>query len=179
MHHLFHLTVRGGGEVTVALDLIRRMVRALRVSSRAVEKAHGVSSAQLFVLQHLAHRPAASLTELSERTLTDPSSVSVVVSRLVRQGLVQRRVSPEDSRRILLSVTPAGRSLARRAPEPAQVRLIQGLRTLPTAQLSSLVRSLRSVTRTLGAERGLSPGRSEGSTPDELRGERVRHAHSR
>ena len=41
-------------EVHAAMNGIRRIVRALRLSSRAAEKALGVSGAQLFVLQQLA-----------------------------------------------------------------------------------------------------------------------------
>ena len=45
-------------EVHAAMNAVRRIVRALRVSSRASEKALGVSGAQLFVLQQLAESAA-------------------------------------------------------------------------------------------------------------------------
>ena len=62
---------------------LRRITQALRLSSSVVQDTLGITGAQLFVLQQLADRPGASLRELAERTLTDQSSVSVVVSRLV------------------------------------------------------------------------------------------------
>ena len=69
------------------LDAIRRIVQALRESSRAAEKGVGLSSAQLFVLQTLQETPGLSLNELAERTRTHQSSVSVVVTKLARQRL--------------------------------------------------------------------------------------------
>src|SRR3989442_1394745 len=102
-----------GGEVTAILDSIRRIVRVLRVASRAAEKDFGLSAAQLFVLHALAEGPALSLNEVAERTRTHQSSVSVVVQRLVDRGLVVRDSVAGDARRKGLSLTPAARPLLR------------------------------------------------------------------
>ena len=134
------------------LDSIRYVVRTLRVSGRAAEQTVGVSGAQLYVLQQLARSPAQSLNELAERTLTHQSSVSVVVSRLVARRLVTRTVSPEDARRVVLTLTPAGRALLARAPEAAQARLVEGLRRLPPREARGLARGLRALVEVM--ERG-------------------------
>jgi DNA-binding MarR family transcriptional regulator len=110
------------------LDAIRRIVRALRESSRAAERSAGIGAAQLFVLQRIAAAPGLSLNELAARTFTHQSSVSVVVSRLVERGLLTRtRGGGDDGRRISISATPAGRALLARAPAAAQERLLAGL----------------------------------------------------
>src|SRR6185436_16111705 len=72
------------------LDAIRRIVRALRESSRAAEGAVGIGAAQLFVLHRLAASPALSLNELAAGPFTHRGSGSVVVSRLVGGGLLTR-----------------------------------------------------------------------------------------
>ncbi|HEY5453139.1 MAG TPA: MarR family winged helix-turn-helix transcriptional regulator [Polyangia bacterium] len=125
------------------LDAIRRIVRALRESSRAAESAVGIGAAQLFVLHRLAASPALSLNELAARTFTHQSSVSVVVSRLVERGLLTRtRGDGDDGRRVAISVTPAGRALLARAPAAAQERLVAGLALLgagPRRELAALL----------------------------------------
>jgi len=110
-------------DVTTALDAIRRIVQALRVSARSAERRLGVSGAQLFVLHALADEPARSLNDLAARTYTHQSSVSVVVDRLAKRRLISRSRSPQDGRRIVLELTPSGRSLLRASPEVAQIRL--------------------------------------------------------
>jgi DNA-binding MarR family transcriptional regulator len=85
--------------MTQALDAIRRIISVLRRSSRLAESEVGIGGAQLFVLQQLATAPARSINELAERTYTHQSSVSVVVRRLVKQRLVERRPGPDDRRR--------------------------------------------------------------------------------
>jgi DNA-binding MarR family transcriptional regulator len=59
------------------LDAVRRIVQALRESSRQAERQVGLSGAQLFVLQKLAESPASSVNELAARTHTHQSSVSL------------------------------------------------------------------------------------------------------
>ena len=137
--------------MTQALDAIRRIISVLRRSSRLAESEVGIGGAQLFVLQQLATAPARSINELAERTYTHQSSVSVVVRRLVKQGLVERRPAPDDRRRRELRLTRAGQRLAGRAPVPAQTHLINGLRALSLSQLRTLGRLLDRVVRRMGA----------------------------
>ena len=124
------------------LDSIRRIVRALRESSRRAERSVGLGAAQLFVLQRLAGAAPLSLNELAERTLTHQSSVSVVVSRLVRRRLVSRRRATDDGRRVEITLTPAGREALSRAPAAAQDRLIGALGLLDVAARKDLARHL-------------------------------------
>lgn len=137
--------------ITGTLDSIRRIIRVLRHSSRVLEREFGIGSAQLFVLQQLARSPAGSINELADRTYTHQSSVSVVVRRLVEQGLVVCRPAMEDRRRRELKLSAAGRRLVARAPVPSQVGLINALLALPDAQLRTLGRLLDQVVHAMGA----------------------------
>jgi DNA-binding MarR family transcriptional regulator len=144
-------------EAALILDGFRRIVQALRATAHSVERKLGISGAQLFVLRELALEPGISLRRLSERTLTDPSSVSVVAARLVERGLVARRSDPADARRSLLSLTARGEKLLERAPEPFQARLVRELRALPRAQLHRLNADLAVVVRAAGLAGGAAP----------------------
>lgn len=111
------------------------------------------------MLQELAaitadRRGGASLSEVAERTLTHQSSVSVVVSRLVAAGYVEKGVAADDARRAELRLTPSGRGLLRRAPELAHTRMVAALREAPPADLRATSRVLRDVARHLGADAG-------------------------
>ena len=136
-----------------ALDALRRIVRFLRLSSRALEKAHGLSGAQLFVLQQLAGSKVSSVADLARRTVTDQSSVSVVVARLVEKGLVRRSPSKTDARRVELRLRGAGRAILASAPGPAQARLVEGVRSLAPAELRGLARGLERLNAELGVDR--------------------------
>jgi DNA-binding MarR family transcriptional regulator len=82
--------------------------------------------------------------------LTDQSSVSVVVKRLVDRKLVARRPSTIDGRRVELSLSAAGRRLLQRCPEPTQVRLVAAVRRLDVRELAGLDRGLAALVREMG-----------------------------
>src|SRR5205809_4312238 len=116
-----------GGTMTDSqriLDSIRRLVRLLRLADRAAQNELGLSGAQLFVLQELGRSPSLSLNELAERTRTDQSSVSVVVTRLVESGHVTRDRDTRDARRLVLNLTKTGKALLQKAPPAAQMAMI-------------------------------------------------------
>lgn len=143
-------------DVANVVEALRHIVRAVRMSSHGAEMALGVSGAQLFVLQELAaltadRRGGASLSEVAARTLTHQSSVSVVVSRLVAAGHVEKGVSADDARRAELRLTPSGRGILKRAPQLAHTRMVAALREASRTDLRATARVLGDVAQHLGA----------------------------
>jgi DNA-binding MarR family transcriptional regulator len=143
-----------GADVRTVVDSLRRIVRAFRISARALEGRLGISAAQLFVLHQLKENDASSIDELAARTLTHQSSVSVVVGRLAERGLVTRRIAADDARRTEIALTADGRALLRKAPEVMQERLIGALARLGPRQLRDLARQLSALVRALEIDRG-------------------------
>jgi MarR family transcriptional regulator, organic hydroperoxide resistance regulator len=131
---------------------LRRIVRYLRLADREAEAGHGLSAAQLFVLHSLAKAPASSLGELASRTLTDPSSVSTVVAKLVARKLIARARSADDRRRFALALLPIGQRVVRATPRIVQTRITDGLGRLPPERRRELVRVLDVLVRAIGAD---------------------------
>lgn len=138
-------------EATAVLIALRRIVRFLRLADRESEAACDVSAAQLFVLHTLVDKPADSVSELAERTLTDQSSVSTVVARLVERGLVRRTPSRTDRRRAQLRITPAGQRMVQRAPRIPQAQMIAAIRAMPAGKRAELTRALEGLAAVTGA----------------------------
>ena len=136
-------------DVRATLDALRRIVQALRVSSRESQRRVGLSAAQLFALQQLATMPGASVNELAARTFTHQSSVSVVVRKLVERRLVAKVAATADRRRVRLALTDSGRALLGRSPEPAQERLIAALAALPPVRRHLVAEALTEVAQTM------------------------------
>jgi DNA-binding MarR family transcriptional regulator len=146
------------------MDCFRRLVQELRVSSREAEKTAGISGAQLFVLSKLADAGTQplSVNELAERTLTHQSSVSVVVSKLVDRGLVERVTAPDDRRRSELRLTTSGRALMRKAPEVAQDRIVMALQRMTLAKRKQLAKLLEQMVTDMGGDKTAPPMFLEG-----------------
>ena len=125
-----------------AMDSLRRVVHALRVATRTSQESLGVTGAQQFVLRQLSLASGQSLSDLARRTRTTQSSVSEVVSRLVKRGLISRSPSPDDRRRAVLALTPAGAAVLEGARETVQERLIAGFGRLGEAERRALADGL-------------------------------------
>ena len=139
------------------LDGVRRIVHALRASSRRAEQDVGLSGAQLFVLQRLADAPALSVNDLAARTHTHQSSVSTVVAKLVEKGLVRRMPAADDARRVELSLAPRARRLIDRGPDVAQARLVHGVERLTPVRRRQLASTLAELAQAMDA--GATPPR--------------------
>ncbi len=138
------------------LDAVRHLVRALRLGNLVAERRVGLSSAQLFVLHSLGTGEALSLKEVAAQTATDQSSVSVVVGRLVERGLVSRKRSPEDRRRLELALTTRGRALLARAPRRlVQHDLVLAIERMPLADRRGLARLLARLVATMAGVSGV------------------------
>ncbi len=115
----------------------------------------GLSGAQLYVLQRFGPAEALCVNEVAARTNTDQSSVSVVLSLLVKNGFLGKKPSPTDRRKSLHAVTPAGRRIAERSGTVVQDRLMQGISLLSQDEKTQLARLLEKVVR--GAELETEP----------------------
>jgi DNA-binding MarR family transcriptional regulator len=115
---------------------LREFVRAwglFRETMRSHFDRFGISDAQWSVLRALQRAEEAKgsplrMADLGERLLIRPPSVTGVVARLERDGLVVRRPAPEDNREKQVVLTGDGRALVRRVlrHHPAQIRRLVG-----------------------------------------------------
>jgi DNA-binding MarR family transcriptional regulator len=120
------------------MDALRRIVRALRASHDHSRQVQGLSTAGVFVLRQIVGAPGISMGGLASRTGSSPSTVSEVVTRLVDRGLVVREIARDDARRVELTATVAGHSLACRSPVTVQERLLAALEKLDEPDRAAL-----------------------------------------
>jgi DNA-binding MarR family transcriptional regulator len=133
------------GSFIMTLGLLKRVMEPHFAS-------FGLSSAQWGVL-HTLHRCAARgdaaprLTDLGDCLIVRPASITGVVDRLQRMGLVARTASASDHRAKNVSLTDAGCELVARVLEhhPAQVRrVMQGLTASEQSELNRLLEKMSS-----------------------------------
>jgi DNA-binding MarR family transcriptional regulator len=151
---------------------LRRIVRFLRLAERAAGSGYGLSAAQLFVLRVLVDAPARSIAEIATRTLTDQSSVSTVVARLVAKKLVRRKMVTTDRRRAELVLTTTGLRIATNLSRLPQVAIVEAVRAMPIARQANLVRTLAELTGAIGADVVSPRMLFEDEFPPERRGRR-------
>jgi DNA-binding MarR family transcriptional regulator len=131
---------------------IRRIVRALELFSKEVDVKFHLTAPQLWALWELGKDSSLSLKDLSARIQLHPSTVVGVVDRLEAKGLVTRKTDTVDRRRVKLSLTAAGRALRKKAPHPAQGRLLMKLQDMGDKPVSDIHKALLTLVKAMEAE---------------------------
>lgn len=72
---------------------------------------YGISISQCYILDVLAEEGDLTMQQLAKRMFKSVSTMTRVVSQLVRRGYVKRRQDPEDRRVVHVSITPQGKAV--------------------------------------------------------------------
>ena len=136
---------------------VRSLVRTYGLLKRVMDPhfgQFGISAAQWAVLRALHRAEVAAeaslrLTDLGDRLLVRPPSVTGVVERLHRLALVRRQTSPDDARAKQVSLTPAGRQLVERVLRAMPDRVESILSDLTATDRGELRRLLEIVSSRL------------------------------
>ena len=102
---------RGRGKQSLRLWLrILACENVIEQTLRAKLREHySITLPQFDVLSELDHAgEALAMSQLSRKLMVSNGNVTGVVDRLEREGLVKRKVSPNDRRIQLISLTPKG-----------------------------------------------------------------------
>jgi MarR family transcriptional regulator, 2-MHQ and catechol-resistance regulon repressor len=120
-----------------------------RVFQQRMEAERSLTTQSFDVLIRLARTPGSELrmSELAAQTSLTPSGLTRSIDRLQEQGLVQRRVCPEDRRGAFAVLTPSGQELMDRAIPDHIAHVNEVLSDLFTSEeeetLAALLRKLR------------------------------------
>lgn len=132
---------RDPAEAGRAMRALREMMRAFNVTTKQLERSHGVSGAQLEALEEIRATPDITPSDLALRSATDQSTASVVVKRLTEAGLVNRRHNG-DRRRTHLTLTPRGETLLDQAPPSVPSRLRHAFMRMGSGDRTTLTQLL-------------------------------------
>ena len=101
-------TVTDDYEVAAALRVaIGMLVRKLRQARLPGE----LTLPETWVLSRLDRNGPATSSDLARQDRISPQSMGATVAVLEQRGLIERRRDPADGRRVVLSITAAGRQL--------------------------------------------------------------------
>lgn len=136
-------------------SLLRTQARLVPLIDARLRATHDLSLAYYDVLLELQADRSGRLTmsDLGDRVVLSRSRVSRVVDEMVRAGLVEREVNPDDARSAYAVITPSGRDAFRRSA-PTYLDLITRhvARGLTTDELAVLARLLERVASAPNAE---------------------------
>jgi MarR family transcriptional regulator, organic hydroperoxide resistance regulator len=93
------------------MRLLWAVDHALQRTSKRMEATLGVTGPQRLVIRIVGRAPLIPPGELARLLHLHPSTLTGILKRLSRQGLVRQQTDPNDGRRILLILTVKGQRL--------------------------------------------------------------------
>jgi len=132
------------------LALENQVCFALAVASRSVIGLYrpvleplGLTHPQYLVMLALWQQDPRSVKELGAALQLEPATLSPLLKRLEASGLIDRRRSAADERRLDVTLTEAGRALRSQAESIPQTMIEQ--LGMPIAELQSMQASLTAI----------------------------------
>jgi len=133
---------------------LRKIVRSINLESKKVEKEQGVSIPQLLCLQYLAEQEdyKTNASKLKNFLNLNASTISGILQRLEKKGLVAKLPKPSDKRVTLISLTASGMDLLQSAPITFQEKLSKKLKALPPEKLQTIIEGIDLLTKLMEVE---------------------------
>lgn len=147
-------------ELLVAL---RRVSRATDLHSRQLIKTFGLTAPQLLILRSIRNEYAATASNLARNISLSQATVTNILDRLEKRGLIRRYRSTEDKRKVNVLLTEKGVELLKRAPGPFQESFIEKFRKLPEWEQLMILSSVQKIAAMMDTE-----GREGPETPTVL-----------
>ena len=135
-------------EVLVAL---RRLIRAVGLHSRQLERTHGLTAPQALVLNAVAAKGQGSVGDVAAQVSLSQATVTDILNRLERRGLLTRVRSDRDRRRVLVRPTHEGIEIMESSPPLLQEAFVERFSALEDWEQTQLLASLQRVAALMGA----------------------------
>jgi len=129
---------------------VATVVRELTTAYRALQsceahhlRRHDLTPAQADVICALGSHHAVSCRELAESALVSRGSLSGILERLERRGLIRRTPSRKDRRMMLIELTDSGAKILAEIEPDRTMALARRLDRLDARQQTTIVDALK------------------------------------
>ena len=127
---------------------LRKIIQAIELNSRRLVKRVGLTGPQLVILQEIARCGEVTAGEIAKAVSLSQATVTGILERMEKRGLLARQRSDRDKRRILVRITKSGRQILQEAPplmQEAFVEKFSGLQEWEQTMILSALQRLVSI----------------------------------
>lgn len=130
---------------------IRKVIRAIDLHSKQLNKSSGLTGPQLLIMKEIGRVKGVTASQIAAQINLSAATVTNIIDRLEGKNLVERVRSTEDKRRVSLFLTNDGRNALIDAPQPLQEHFIQKFCSLAEWEQSLLLSSMQRIATMMDA----------------------------
>lgn len=130
---------------------LRRITRAIDLYSKRLQKETKLTTSQLLVMEAIVKIDKPTPSAIAKSILLSQATVTNLIDRLEKNGLVQRKRLGTDKRTVNVILTPLGEEKFEEAPELLQSEFLREYRKLATWEQHMLVSAVGRVASMMDA----------------------------
>ena len=138
------------GEVLEFMRLLWAVDHGLQSTSKRMEATLGMTGPQRLVLRLVGRFPGITAGTLAQILHVHPSTLTGVLKRLEKRGLLERRSDPLDGRKALFALTEAGKALDVPATGTVEAAVQRALSRMSRARILNTQDVLTALAEELG-----------------------------
>lgn len=131
---------------------IRKIIQAIDIHSRMLNKRFGLTGPQLIVMQEIASHGQISITPLSKATSLRQATVTDITQRLEAKGYISRKKNKDDKRATSLFLTDTGKKIIEQLPPLLQEEFTQRFSSMANWEQLMILSAFERVVSLMSAE---------------------------
>lgn len=136
-------------EILVAL---RRIMRAIDLHSKHLERMAGLTVPQLLVMQCVLEAGELSVSDIARYVSLSQGTVTSILKRLETKGLVVKHRPQDDRRKVLIRLTPKGQTQLADSPDLLQQEFMNRFEALEDWEQKMLTSAVERIAAIMDAE---------------------------
>jgi len=134
------------------LVALRQIMRAVDIHSKKLERDYRLTGPQLIVLHEIIKNDKMPIGCLAKTANLSNATITGIVDRLEKKGLVKRIRGSNDRRQILIQATETGTDTLKNAPPSLQKQFMKRFDRLPSEEQKAILRALEHTATMMNAE---------------------------
>lgn len=136
---------------------IRKIIQAVDIHSRKLNKEFGLTGPQLIVLKEISAHGQISITPLSRATSLSQATVTDITKRLETRGYIARKKREDDRRAVSLFLTEKGQDIIKNLPPLLQETFTQQFSDIEDWEQMMIITAFKRVVSLMAADKLEAP----------------------
>lgn len=142
-----HLDI--SNEILISL---RRIMRAVDLHSRKLEKEFHLTGPQLYIINEVTKHDSISIGQLAHNASLSNATVTNIVQRLEGRGYIKRIRSSDDKRKVFVEITSLAKEVLTHTPSLLQESFVERMEKIKPWEQTMLLSSLQRIAEMMDAE---------------------------
>ncbi len=131
---------------------LRKIIQAIDLNSKKLEKRVGLTGPQLVILQEIARGEEVTPGEIARAVSLSQATVTGILERMEKRGLIARQRSRQDKRCIMVRITVTGQKILEEAPPLMQEAFVERFSSLQEWEQTMILSALQRLVSILDAK---------------------------